>query len=113
MIDDETGSRESMAIALEKAGLRVQTFDDAAKALDLLGRCLRQLVRVVESNVCDFDLLGRRVVSGAVDFDVSSWARHAAWGVRRGAWRVDRRVAPLAFCVPISDCLACRGQSEA
>jgi len=36
VIDDDTGSRESMAIALEKAGLRVQTFDDAAKALEFL-----------------------------------------------------------------------------
>ncbi len=36
VIDDETGSRESMAIALEKAGLGVRTFDDARKALDWL-----------------------------------------------------------------------------
>jgi DNA-binding NtrC family response regulator len=36
VIDDETGSRESMAIALEKAGLTVRTFDDARKALDYL-----------------------------------------------------------------------------
>ncbi len=36
VIDDETGSRESMAIALEKAGLVVRTFDDAKKALDYL-----------------------------------------------------------------------------
>lgn len=36
VIDDETGSRESMAIALEKAGLQVRTFDDAAKALQFL-----------------------------------------------------------------------------
>ncbi len=35
VIDDETGSRESMAIALEKAGYRVRTFDDARKALEL------------------------------------------------------------------------------
>ncbi|MDX1501664.1 MAG: sigma-54 dependent transcriptional regulator [Thermoanaerobaculia bacterium] len=33
VIDDETGSRESMAIALEKAGLTVTTYDDARKAL--------------------------------------------------------------------------------
>src|SRR6185503_10244817 len=32
----ETGSRESMAIALEKAGLAVRTFDDARKALEYL-----------------------------------------------------------------------------
>ncbi len=36
VIDDETGSRESMAIALEKAELAVRTFDDARKALDYL-----------------------------------------------------------------------------
>jgi DNA-binding NtrC family response regulator len=36
VIDDETGSRESMAIALEKAGLKVATFDDARKALEFL-----------------------------------------------------------------------------
>jgi DNA-binding NtrC family response regulator len=36
VIDDETGSRESMAIAIEKAGLRVRTFDDAREALDFL-----------------------------------------------------------------------------
>ena len=36
VIDDETGSRESMAIAIEKAGLPVRTFDDAREALDFL-----------------------------------------------------------------------------
>jgi DNA-binding NtrC family response regulator len=36
VIDDETGSRESMAIAIEKAGLPVRTFDDAGKALEYL-----------------------------------------------------------------------------
>jgi DNA-binding NtrC family response regulator len=36
VIDDETGSRESMAIAIEKANLPVLTFDDARKALDYL-----------------------------------------------------------------------------
>ena len=37
VIDDETGSRESMAIAIEKAGYGVRTFDEAKKALDYLG----------------------------------------------------------------------------
>jgi two-component system NtrC family response regulator len=37
IIDDETGSRESMALAIEKAGLPVRTFDDARAALDWLG----------------------------------------------------------------------------
>jgi DNA-binding NtrC family response regulator len=36
VIDDETGSRESMAIAIEKAGLGVRTFDEAKKALEYL-----------------------------------------------------------------------------
>ena len=36
VIDDETGSRESMAIAVEKAGLPVKTFDDAGLALDYI-----------------------------------------------------------------------------
>ncbi len=34
VIDDETGSRESMAIAVEKAGLGVKTFDEASRALE-------------------------------------------------------------------------------
>lgn len=36
VIDDKTGSRESMAIAIERAGLAVRTFDDAKKALEYL-----------------------------------------------------------------------------
>ena len=36
VIDDETGSRESMAIAIEKAGFGVRTFDDARRALEFL-----------------------------------------------------------------------------
>src|SRR6476660_3043218 len=36
VIDDETGSRESMAIAIERAGLAVRTFDDAKKALEYM-----------------------------------------------------------------------------
>src|SRR6185503_11409793 len=36
IIDDETGSRESMAMAIEKAGLPVRTFDDARRALEFL-----------------------------------------------------------------------------
>jgi DNA-binding NtrC family response regulator len=36
VIDDETGSRESMAIALEKAGWPVERFDDAAEAFSYL-----------------------------------------------------------------------------
>jgi two-component system NtrC family response regulator/two-component system response regulator HydG len=36
IIEDEPGSRESMAIAIEKAGHAVRTFDEAQQALDFL-----------------------------------------------------------------------------
>ena len=36
VIDDETGSRESMALAIQRAGFAVRTFDDARRALELL-----------------------------------------------------------------------------
>ncbi|HEX4496038.1 MAG TPA: sigma-54 dependent transcriptional regulator [Thermoanaerobaculia bacterium] len=52
MIDDETGSRESMAIALEKAGLSVRTFDDARKALEFLDENEARLA------VCDLRMPG-------------------------------------------------------
>jgi DNA-binding NtrC family response regulator len=51
VIDDETGSRESMAIAIEKAGFEVRTFDDARRALELLESC--NTVRVA---VCDLKM---------------------------------------------------------
>jgi len=53
VIDDETGSRESMAIALEKAELRVRTFDDAGKALEFFDR--GNLAQVA---VCDLRMPG-------------------------------------------------------
>jgi len=53
VIDDETGSRESMAIAIEKAGLAVRTFDDARKALEFLEE--NEGVRLA---VCDLRMPG-------------------------------------------------------
>ncbi len=53
VIDDETGSRESMAIALEKAGIPVRTFDDADQALEYLSQ--NDQVRVA---VCDLRMPG-------------------------------------------------------
>ena len=53
VIDDEKGSRESMAIALEKANLRVRTFDDARQALDYLGENPE-----VSLAVCDLKMPG-------------------------------------------------------
>jgi DNA-binding NtrC family response regulator len=49
VVDDETGSRESMAIAIEKAGFEVRTFDDARRALDFLESC--SSVRVVVTDL--------------------------------------------------------------
>jgi two-component system response regulator AtoC len=53
VIDDETGSRESMAIAIEKAGFAVRTFDDARKALEFLEE--NEGVRLA---VCDLRMPG-------------------------------------------------------
>ncbi len=58
VIDDETGSRESMAIAIEKAGLAVRTFDDARKALEFLEE--NEGVRLA---VCDLRMPGMDGVS--------------------------------------------------
>ena len=52
-VDDETGSRESMAIAIEKAGHAVRTFDDAAEALAFLEMC--DTVRLA---ICDLRMPG-------------------------------------------------------
>jgi len=53
VVDDETGSRESMAIAIEKSGLPVRTFDDAAEALAFLEQC--DSVRLA---ICDLRMPG-------------------------------------------------------
>jgi len=53
VIDDETGSRESMAIALERAGWPTRTFDDAAEALVFLERA--DTVRLA---ICDLRMPG-------------------------------------------------------
>jgi DNA-binding NtrC family response regulator len=53
VIDDETGSRESMALAIERTGLAVRTFDDARKALEFLDE--NEGVRLA---VCDLRMPG-------------------------------------------------------
>ena len=58
VIDDETGSRESMAIALERAGHDVRTFDDARKALDYLDRAPTPALAVCDLKMPDIDGLG-------------------------------------------------------
>ena len=50
VIDDETGSRESMAIAIEHAGYSVKTFDGARSVLDDLGGAQ---VGAAQLAVCD------------------------------------------------------------
>ena len=52
IVDDDTGSRESMAIALEKAGFPVRTFDDARRALDYLDNASPRLA------ICDLRMPG-------------------------------------------------------
>lgn len=54
VIDDEAGSRESMAIALERAGLSVKSFDEADAALDWLAEGRRALVAI-----CDLRMPGK------------------------------------------------------
>ncbi len=58
VIDDETGSRESMAIALEKAGLAVRTFDDAKKALEFLDENEHARLAVCDLRMPGMDGLG-------------------------------------------------------
>ena len=53
VVDDESGSRESMAMAIERAGLPVKTFDDAEDALEFLGR--EPSVRLA---ICDLRMPG-------------------------------------------------------
>ncbi|MEZ5332999.1 MAG: sigma-54 dependent transcriptional regulator, partial [Thermoanaerobaculia bacterium] len=55
VIDDETGSRESMAIALERAGHDVRTFDDARKALEYLDRAPTPALAVCDLKMPDID----------------------------------------------------------
>ncbi len=58
VIDDETGSRESMAIAIERAGLRVRTFDEAAKALELLQEDQEARVAICDLRMPGMDGIG-------------------------------------------------------
>ncbi len=58
VIDDETGSRESMAIAIEKAGLSVRTFDDASEALQFLRETSSVRLAVCDLRMPKMDGLG-------------------------------------------------------
>ena len=58
VIDDETGSRESMALAIEKAGLTVRTFDDARLALAYLDDHPTVQIAVCDLRMPEMDGLG-------------------------------------------------------
>ncbi|MDA8017918.1 MAG: sigma-54 dependent transcriptional regulator [Thermoanaerobaculia bacterium] len=58
VIDDETGSRESMALAIEKAGLGVRTFDDARNALSYLDEHPEVRLAVCDLRMPDLDGIG-------------------------------------------------------
>ncbi len=58
VVDDETGSRESMALAVEKAGLPVKTFDSARTALEYLEDAPSVQVAICDLRMPDIDGLG-------------------------------------------------------
>lgn len=58
VIDDETGSRESMALAIQRAGFVVRTFDDARRALDLLEETDTPQLAVCDLRMPGLDGLG-------------------------------------------------------
>ncbi|HSM14378.1 MAG TPA: sigma-54 dependent transcriptional regulator [Thermoanaerobaculia bacterium] len=58
VIDDETGSRESMAIAIEKAGFAVRTFDDARRALEFLGESSTPQLAICDLRMPGLDGIG-------------------------------------------------------
>jgi two-component system NtrC family response regulator len=72
VIDDETGSRESMAIAIEKAGYPVRTFDDARKALEYLDEATSPQLAICDLRMPGLDGLGflQEVRSRSLDLAV-------------------------------------------
>jgi DNA-binding NtrC family response regulator len=58
VIDDETGSRESMALAIQRAGFVVRTFDDARKALELLDESDTPQLAICDLRMPGLDGLG-------------------------------------------------------
>jgi DNA-binding NtrC family response regulator len=68
IIDDETGSRESMALAVEKGGLSVRTFDDARQALAFLEE--NPDVAVVVSDLKMPDMTGLELVQEVRERDL-------------------------------------------
>ncbi|MEM1250033.1 MAG: sigma-54 dependent transcriptional regulator [Acidobacteriota bacterium] len=71
VIDDETGSRESMALAVEKAGLSVKTFDDARTALEFLETSPSVQVAICDLRMPDIDGLGFLAAVREREFDLA------------------------------------------
>ena len=71
VIDDETGSRESMAIAIEKAGFEVRTFDDARRALEFLQETPGVRLAVCDLRMPKMDGLGFLEAIREREFDLS------------------------------------------
>lgn len=72
VIDDESGSRDSMALALEKAGLRVRAFDEADKAIAYIEENPN-----VDLAVCDLRMPG----TDGLGFLTQVRERHSELGV--------------------------------
>jgi len=70
VIDDETGSRESMAIAIEKAGYAVRTFDDARKALEYLAAHEGARLAVCDLRMPNLDGIGFLNAVREKDYDL-------------------------------------------
>ncbi len=58
VIDDETGSRESMALAVEKIGVGVRTFDDAREALAHLDATPGAAIAICDLRMPEMDGIG-------------------------------------------------------
>ncbi len=71
VIDDETGSRESMAIAIEKAGLDVRTFDDAREAIKYLDENVGVQLAVCDLRMPGMDGLGFLAALREGDYDIA------------------------------------------
>jgi len=58
VIDDDTGSREAMAIAVEKTGWKVERFDDARRALEALAEGASPELAICDLRMPGLDGLG-------------------------------------------------------